>query len=61
MLHALATHAHHFHALYYVTHLPIHGHSHRVWVDISGNGWLSKHDAVRESHRLLRWLASLGF
>jgi hypothetical protein len=57
MMH-LAQHAHHaFHALYYVTHM----HHHKVWVDISGNAWLSKHDAVRESHRLLRWLASLGF
>ena len=47
----------HFHSLYYVTYK----HHHKVWVDISGNGWKSKHDAKKESHRLLNWLASLGY
>jgi hypothetical protein len=37
-------------------------HLHRwVWVDVSGNGWKSKVDAIRESLRLLRWLHSLGY
>jgi hypothetical protein len=46
-----------FHSLYYVTHK----HHHKVWVDISGNGWKSKEDAVHESKRLLRWLESIGY
>lgn len=50
-------HAGHFSPYYYVTHK----HGHKVYVDISGNGWKSKRDAVHESKRLLRWLKSIGY
>jgi hypothetical protein len=50
-------HHQHFHPLYYTTQL----HHHKVWVDISGNAWKSKHDAKKESRRLLKWLESIGY
>lgn len=38
-----------FHSLYYVTRF----HHRRVWVDIAGNGWKSRADAIRSSRREL--------
>jgi biopolymer transport protein ExbD len=49
---AAQAHTHHnTNPYYYVTHKQ----GHKVYVDVSGDGWKSKEDAIRQSKKLLKF------